>query len=139
MRWLVLCLLLVPPAEAEVLVASRRLPAQTILTREDLQGGKGDQAAAFRNPSDLIGMETRVTHYPGQVILRENVGAAALIDRNALVRIEYRFGTLVIEAEGRALGRAALGETVRVMNLASKATISGRVAADGHVILGEPR
>ena len=138
MRIILLLLLAACPVQGETLVAARRLPAQTILSREDLAFGEEHLAGGFDNPDDLIGMETRVTLYPQQPVMAEHIGQAALVERNALVRLEYRSGNLVIEAEGRALGRGALGEMVRVMNLASKAMLSGRVAANGHILLGEP-
>ncbi|HHX90132.1 MAG TPA: flagellar basal body P-ring formation protein FlgA, partial [Paracoccus sp.] len=34
---------------------------------------------------------------------------------------------------GRALGRGGAGETIRIMNLASRSTVSGRVAGPGLV------
>ncbi|NIR43626.1 MAG: flagella basal body P-ring formation protein FlgA, partial [Gemmatimonadetes bacterium] len=38
-----------------------------------------------------------------------------------------------IMTEGRALQRAAVGETIRVMNLSSRTTVSGQVAPDGSI------
>ena len=35
--------------------------------------------------------------------------------------------------EGRALARAGAGDYVRVMNLASRATVMGRVLQDGQI------
>ena len=58
------------------------------------------------------------------------------LERNAVVRMSYISGSLRIVTEGRALDRAAAGEPVRVMNLTSKQTVAGTVAADGSVEIG---
>ena len=54
------------------------------------------------------------------------------------MRLSYASGPLTIVTEGRALDRAAAGEPVRVMNLASKQTVTGTVAPDGSVEVGQP-
>ena len=48
----------------------------------------------------------------------------------------YADGPLRIATEGRALDRAAAGEAVRVMNLASRQTVTGTVAPDGSIEVG---
>jgi flagella basal body P-ring formation protein FlgA len=50
--------------------------------------------------------------------------------------MSYASGGLHIITEGRTLDRAAAGELVRVMNLASKQTVTGTVAEDGSVEVG---
>ena len=81
-------------------------------------------------------MEAKVALYPGRPILASQLGAPALVERNAMVRMSYASGPLRIMTEGRALDRAAAGELVRVMNLASKQTVTGVVAADGSIEVG---
>jgi flagella basal body P-ring formation protein FlgA len=49
------------------------------------------------------------------------------------VRMSYMHGPLRIDTEGRALDRAAAGEAVRVMNLASRQTVTGTVEPDGTI------
>ncbi len=51
--------------------------------------------------------------------------------------MSYVNGPLRIVTDGRALDRAAAGEMVRVMNLASKQTVTGVVAADGSIEVGQ--
>ena len=50
--------------------------------------------------------------------------------------MSYMRGPLRIVTEGRALDRAAVGQPVRVMNLASRQTVSGTVAEDGSIEVG---
>ena len=54
-----------------------------------------------------------------------------------MVRMSYSSGPLQIVTEGRALDRAAAGEPVRVMNLASRQTVTGTVAPDGSIEVGQ--
>lgn len=123
-------------AMAESLVAARNLPAQTLITPADLMQVEANISGALRHPSEAVGLETRVAIYAGRPVRFGDLGPAALIERNTIVALEYRSGGLVIRAEGRALARGGEGETIRVMNLESKTTVSGRVGADGLILVG---
>lgn len=133
MRWLFLALTPLP-ALADTLVTTRTIRAQEILTEADVAlvpGGTG-----FDDSLQVIGMEARVAIYANRPIRPADIGPPALIDRNQVVTVEFSSGPLRILTEGRALERAGLGEPVRVMNLASRTTVTGRVRADGIVIVG---
>jgi len=80
-----------------------------------------------------------VVLYAGRPIRPGDVGPPALIERNQIVTLHYRSGPLTIAAEARALGRAAAGEEVRVMNLASRSTVTGTVTETGGVVIRGPR
>ena len=118
----------------DVLIATRTLRAST-------QIGEGDVAlvegrvppGAATDPAQAVGMEARVTLYASRPIPLASLALPAMVERNQIVQIVYQHGGLDIRAEGRALGRAGEGEFVRVMNLASRSTITGRVEAAGIV------
>ncbi len=74
--------------------------------------------------------------YPGRPILVSQIRAPALVERNAVVRMSYATGPLEIVTEGRALERGAAGDPVRVMNLASRQTVTGTVSPDGSIKVG---
>lgn len=125
------------PAHAgEVLIATRTLRASTPISNGDvaLVDGRVPPGAAT-DPAQAIGMEARVTLYAGRPIPLASLAPAAMVERNQIVQIVYQHGGLDIRAEGRALGRAGEGESVRVMNLASRSTISGRVSAEGVIMV----
>ena len=107
------------------------LRAQTILSPEDLKIDSTAIAGALENPNEAIGLETRVAIYAGQPIRPQDLGPPAIVDRNQRVTIVFRKGSLTILAEGRALARGGVGDTIRVMNSASKATVIATLAADG--------
>lgn len=132
MRLLALLLLALPSlASAETLVAARTIRSQSVLAPTDLALVAGDIAGSLTHSDQAIGMEARVVLYAGRPIRPEDIGPAALVIRNQTVTILFRRGTLVITAEGRSLGRGAVGERILAMNLGSRSTVSGIVGADG--------
>jgi flagella basal body P-ring formation protein FlgA len=135
MRWLVI-LCLPGAAMADSLVATRVIRAQSVIVAEDMTLVAAEIPGALTAPEAALGLEARVTLYPGRAIRAAEVGPPALVERNGPVAIEYRAGALTIRAEGRSLARATSGETVRVMNLASRTTVTGRVGPDGVVRVG---
>ncbi|WP_417627600.1 flagellar basal body P-ring formation chaperone FlgA [Pararhodobacter aggregans] len=134
MRALVLALLVATPAPADVLVAARTLRAGTLVEVGDviLLSDPAPLGAA-QAPDEAVGLEARVTLYARRPIPVASLGPPALVERNQLVTLVFQAGGLEIRADGRALGRGAEGETVRIMNLASRSTVSGTIAGPGLV------
>ena len=124
--------LLAAPAFADVIVPTRTIRAQEIIGPSDLLLKPGDSGGSSRL-SDLIGKEARVALYPGRAVQAHHVGPPTLIERNHIVPLIYLRGGLQIMTEGRALDRAGAGDYLRVMNLGSRATITGRVGEDGRI------
>ena len=124
------------PSSADTLVTTRVLRAQALIAPEDLAVVPGTVAGALSAPDQAIGQEARVTLYPGRPIAADDIGPPAIVERNQIVPLAYRAGGLAILTEGRALARGGAGDTIRVMNLASRSTVTGRVRADGTVVVG---
>lgn len=122
-----------PPAAADTLVAARNLRAQTIVTAADLGRGQTAIDGALRDPSDALGLETRVTIYAGRPIHAHDLGPPAVVDRNEIIVMVYDVSGLEIVTEGRALERGGIGDRIRVMNMTSRATVTGRITAHGTV------
>ena len=121
--------------QADTLTALHVVRPNTIIEAGDL--GAIDQVIPGALPADanIVGLEARITLYPGRPILPGHVGPAALVERNQPVVVVFRDRGLTISADGRALSRGAEGETVRVMNLASRTTVSGKVQSDGSIVI----
>ncbi|MDE4172950.1 flagellar basal body P-ring formation chaperone FlgA [Phaeobacter sp. PT47_59] len=128
-----LAALIAQSAAADVLVPVRTIRPKEILTAHDLALKPGEVLGALSDPSEVVGLEARVALYPGRPLRPGDIGPPAIIERNDLVILTFRQGGLTISAEGRALGRGSEGELIRVMNLASRSTVTGRIAADGSV------
>lgn len=129
----VLCVAAPLGAAAETLVAVRTIPARTIVAAADLSRVDGFLPGTLSDPAQAIGLEARVTIYQGRPLREGDVGAPALVERNEIVALVYQHSGLEILTDGRVLGRAAMGERVRVMNLGSRITITGTVSGPGQV------
>lgn len=120
------------PALAEmVVVPARTLPPRTTIAPEDLLLRELEVAGAVADPALVVGLETRVALYAGRPVRPGDVGPPAIVERNAIVALIYDRGGLRIATEGRAMDRAGPGDVIRVMNLASRATVSARIGPDG--------
>lgn len=126
-----LLMLLAAPAAAEIVVPVRTIAPQTVIAAEDLALSDAVVPGAVADPALAIGLEARVALYPGRPIRPGDLAPPAVVERNALLPLIYRSGGLLITAEGRALDRAGAGELIRVMNLASRATVTARLGLDG--------
>ncbi|WP_299662431.1 flagellar basal body P-ring formation chaperone FlgA [uncultured Ruegeria sp.] len=134
MRLLMLMLCLAPfTSLAEIVVPTRTIRAKEVIAASDLEIKASEVAGAVQNPEALIGQEARVALYPGRPIRPADIGPPAIVDRNDLVTLVFDRAVLSITAEGRALGRGAVGDRIRVMNLASRTTISGVIRPDGQI------
>lgn len=128
--------LLAAPAMAETVVATRTIRALSVLGPDDVAIVKNHVPGALGSLTAVLGQEARVTLYAGRPIRAQDVGPAAIVERNQIVPLAYLSAPLAIRTEGRALARAGVGDTIRVMNLASRSTVTGRVREDGTVVVG---
>ena len=129
------CSMLAGPTQADTLTAIHVIRPNTIIEAGDLGAINQVIPGALSADANIVGLEARVTLYPGRPILPAYVGPAALVERNQPVVVVFRDRGLTISADGRALSRGAEGETVRVMNLASRTTVSGKVQSDGSIVV----
>jgi flagella basal body P-ring formation protein FlgA len=130
-RLLAALALLASPASAETVVPLRTIPAQTLIAATDLGLSEAVVPGSISDPALVIGFEARVALYAGRPIRPEDLGPPAVVERNAIIPLIFRHGNLLITAEGRALDRAGPGEFIRVMNTASRSTVTARVGPDG--------
>ena len=124
------------PALSQALVAAAPIRSGTVITADHLTLSAALFSGGTDDPLLVIGQEARVSIYTGRPILMAEIGPPALVERNALVVLRYSANLLSITTEGRALNRAGLGETVRVMNLSSRVIVIGRVRSDGQIEVG---
>lgn len=138
MMRLFIALFLVQPAHlsADVLTSTRVIRPDTIIEWQDIAILPKEFPGAIESGKNIIGLETRNTLYPGRPIRNDDVGPVALVKRNQHVELVFRHGGLMISTEARALQRGAMGEFVRVMNLTSRTTVTGRVSQNGSVVVG---
>lgn len=134
---IIVCALSAGAVFAQSVTPVRAIRSNTMIAAEDLALGEEAVPGGVEAIEDAAGMEAKVALYPGRAILMSQLRQPALVERNAVVRMSYASGPLKIVTEGRALDRGAAGELVRVMNLTSKQTVTGVVAADGSIEVGQ--
>lgn len=121
---------------AEFIVAKRTIRSHAILSSGDFELRSGDMSNAVDHPTAISGLESRRVLYKGRPVMLSDVGPAAIIQRNQIVTLVFANGPLFIAAEGRSLGRAGVGDILRVLNLGSRTTVSGTVDQAGQVVVG---
>ncbi|MBA4324392.1 MAG: flagella basal body P-ring formation protein FlgA [Rhodobacter sp.] len=127
---------LAAPASAESLVATRTIRAKTLIAPEDLTLVSAELPGALSDPALAVGLEARVSIHAGRPVRPGDLGPPTLVERNQLVTLVFVSGGLAISTEGRALARGSDGDQIRVMNLGSRNTVTGRVGPDGAVYVG---
>lgn len=130
-RLAVLAILGAVPCAADTIVAARTIRAQEIIGPTDLVVRNVDMVGGISDPNAVVGMEARVALYAGRPIRLGDIGTPSVVDRNQIIPLIYSSSGLVISTEGRALDRAGPGDTIRVMNLASRSTVSATIDASG--------
>lgn len=102
---------------------------------QDMELGPGS-AQILINAEDVIGRTPRQNLRAGLPLRDFDLTAPVVIARGSQVTMVFESGSLQITTQGRALSDGAVGETVRVVNLASSRTVEGRVEGSGVVRVG---
>lgn len=140
MRWILLTLALAGPAAAQdTVIAAGTIRGATLIGPADVDIIEGATPGALGDVADAIGMEARINLYPGRPIRAGDLRPPAIVERNEIVSLRYNYGGLLILTEGRALDRAAEGETLRVINLNSRQTVTATASQPGLVTVGPNR
>ena len=136
MRWFAVLLTLTSsPAFGDTLVAARTLPARTIIEPEDLVLHDATIVGGLDQVDLVVGQEARVALYAGRPIRSGDIGPPAVVERNQIVMLVYQRGGILISTEGRALDRAGPGDLIRVMNLASRTTVTAQIDETGTAVV----
>lgn len=104
-----------------------------IETPLSVQNNSGPVALA---PEDIVGMMAARTLLPGLSIPMSALRPPRVVRAGAAVSMIYIDGGLVITAAGDALQDGVVGQTVKLRNEDSGVTVTGRVRADGTVLVG---
>lgn len=131
MRFLAIVALIAFPLTslAGDVVAARNLPAGTVVTAADMR--PAETGGEIGDISHLVGLETRIAVYEGRPLLPNLLQEPVLVERNQLVRLNFQRGEVHIATDGRALDAGQAGDVIRVLNQASRNTISARIEPDG--------
>jgi len=125
------------PAQAETVVAIKTISANSMIKMDDITIIDQSIVGGESDPALFVGMEARVALYAGRAISISDVGLPAIVERNQRLPLVFRGGGITIRTDGRSLTRAGPGDSVRVMNLASRTTVFAILGDDGVAYVGE--
>ena len=93
------------------------------------------EEGAARSAREVVGLAANRTLLPGRPIPLAAVAPPRRLRAGSAVRMIYRDGGLEITAVGDALQDGFVGESVKLRNEDSGVTVTGRVRADGAVVV----
>jgi len=130
----------VAASTVQVLVYARNIPAGDTLAAEDLTWAEVPATAHLTDPlgdPDAAAgrLARRPLHAGAPAMIRDLVGAK-VIHRDDIVAVVFRDDGMVLSLQGRALGDAAVGEPVQVLNLGSKKMVEAVAAGPGRAVVG---
>jgi flagella basal body P-ring formation protein FlgA len=118
------------------LEAARTIRPGEVIAPADIRLVSPSIPGAISAPGEAVGKAARRLLTEGRPLMAGDLGPPTLVRRNSVVPLVYVRSGLTIRTEGRALGDGSEGERVRVMNLASRQTVTGTIAPDGSVEAG---
>lgn len=133
--WMMAAFVFADVAAADALIATRLIRPGDVVTRDDMEVGEVSYPGAVSALEHVVGMEARVTIFPGRPVSLNDIRPPRLVRRNELVTLIYRRGQLDIRTEGRSLSDGVAGDVVQVMNLDSRSRLSGTVSEAGNVLV----
>jgi flagella basal body P-ring formation protein FlgA len=120
-----------------VVVVARRITAGQPISAADLREERWPaervRAGMATTVADVAGRQSRRTLGEGQTVPLSDLAAAAAVKRNEQVVVELVHGGLTLTVAGRAMGDAALGQMVSVLNPSSRQVIEGEAVGPGRV------
>jgi len=128
------------PRTVQILVYARNIPAGETLSADDLAWAEALAATRLADPVGdpdvAVGKLARRPLRAGAPALARDLVGVRVIHRDELVAVQFRDDGMVLSLHGRALGDAAVGEPVQILNLASKKTVEAVAAGPGRAVVG---
>jgi flagella basal body P-ring formation protein FlgA len=124
----------------EALVYARSLNAGETLRAEDLTWAPVAShlvpADAPRDAESAMGKAARKAIRAGAPVAARDLASARVIAKDETVSVAYRMGGVNLVLQGKALGSASVGDTVRVLNPASKKVFEAVASGPGQAVVG---
>lgn len=121
----------------DVAVASRRLPAGSLIGPTDVQIRRlratlvhGDAA---HTAADAVGLSVKRMAMAGQPLLLADLGRPNAVTKGGRVTVELQMPGLSLTVQGQVMDSAALGDRVTVLNPASRALLDAEVIGPDRV------
>lgn len=127
------------PAMRTILVPATALPKGAILTMADLSATQVPANRVFESTAvgeaDVLGKQTLRALPAGQPISALHLRTPPTISRGALVPFIFARGAVQLRGEGQALEDGIAGQSIRLLNTATRATLNGMVQTNGTVLV----
>jgi flagella basal body P-ring formation protein FlgA len=127
-----------PGRNQEILTYARSLATGEIVQPSDVVWSKA-AGAPFDAPSradSVIGMAARRPLREGDPVLTHDVAAPIAVKIGDTVMVTYADDGVTLTLEGKAMGSAAVGETLSVLNTASKKLIEAVATGADQAVVG---
>jgi len=111
------------------------LKASDVVTERRPKAEVGNDAAIR---SHAVGMQMRKAVRAGQPLKTPDLGKPDLVQRDENVTLIYETAGIYLTIRGKAVDNGTDGDTVTVLNLQSKRTVSGVVVGKGQVAIAIP-
>ncbi len=82
-------------------------------------------------PEDLVGMSAKRSLRTEAMVRLSDVERPVLVTRGSLVTVNLAYGPMALSAQGKALEKGAMGDTIRIINTRSKTVFEGVVTGPG--------
>ena len=126
-------------SDVTVVKVNRTLPRGTILNKRDLQELLVRRAPGhlpiINHIEEAIGSALKRPINEGTELQHSMLEAPVIIKRGDQTVIEAGNERFTVRMTGRALQNGAVGEQIRVQNMASKRTVQGQVQANGKIAI----
>lgn len=122
----------------DVLTWARPINAGEMVSAEDLVWAKaaGAPADAPNDAEAVIGLAAKRPLRAGAAVSLRDVSAPTVIKAGEMVTVTWSDGAVTLTMQGKAVKAATLGETVQVINPASKKVIEAVASGPGQAMAG---
>ena len=125
---------------AEALVYTRDLAAGDVVQPTDLAWSKspanGVPLDSPRDSRSVIGQAAKRPLRAGMGVSQNDVATPQVIKKDDLVAVSYEAGGIKLVLQGKALGGAAAGQNVDIVNPASRKIIQAVATGPGEAVVG---
>ena len=122
----------------QALVYARNIASGEIVQASDLEWSSEAVAGldAPRGPEAVIGMAARMPLREDAAVATHDLIAAKVIRRDQMISVDFADDGVSLSLSAKAMGDAAVGDTVQAMNLSSKKVIEAVATGPGHAAVG---
>jgi flagella basal body P-ring formation protein FlgA len=123
----------------EILTYAHNLAAGEIVTPQDLLWSKATNGVPVDAPADLdvvIGKAARRPLREGDPVLAHDLAVPQVIKAGDVVAVTYTDGGVTLTLQAKAMSNAAVGDSVNVLNTASKKLIEAVASGPDQAVVG---